>query len=545
MKRKNYITTGVLVVVLMLIGSAAYYFYPNAVKDMFASVAETNNVTEIDAAQYDTPSSTDDATSNDALSSSQASFSGGDDSSNAGSAVASPADPAVDSAAIDSNSGSSNDSHDNSVEAPPSTSAAQIISSSSTPALPTCSFPVSAPTTSKEIIINEIAWMGSASSSDAEWIEIKNTSGQKINLSGWELLNTSGKIKITFSESDTIPAGGFFLLARGSVSTPTSTATTNPANQKIYSGGLTNTGDVLALVDPQCAISDYLDASQGWPGGNNTTKQTLERDASGGGWHTSTVPGGTPDAENSAGPPPAIPPAIISSSISPGAPLTTSTSGNTSTNITDSTSTPTPTSTATGTIGTDASASTATTTVAIANIASTTSPDEGASASTTTSPVVTTTGNIIISAVQIAAVSSSANDFVTLYNPTGGTVDVSGWRLHKKSSTGTDYSLKVFPTGSMIAPGQSFTWANSTDGFSETIGANVSSTETLSADNSVALMDANGDIIDAVAWGMGTGQYGEGSPYPTDPTAGQVLTRQSSGGVMLNTGNNANDFALQ
>ena len=137
------------------------------------------------------------------------------------------------------------------------------------------------------------------------------------------------------------------------------------------------------------------------------------------------------------------------------------------------------------------------------------------------------------------------NDLVKLYNPTGVTVDMSGWKLHKKSQTGTDYSLKVFPAGSTIDAGQSFVWANSADGFSETIVANVSSTETLAADNSVALMDAAGNIVDAVAWGTGTSQYGEGPPYPTSPGVNQLLSRRSSGGVMVDTDNNTNDFILQ
>jgi len=122
---------------------------------------------------------------------------------------------------------------------------------------------------------------------------------------------------------------------------------------------------------------------------------------------------------------------------------------------------------------------------------------------------------------------------------------MTGWKLHKKSQTGADYSLKEFPAGSAIAPGQSFVWANATGGFSETVGADVSSTETLAADNSVALMDATGNIVDAVAWGAGVNQYGEGPPYPTSPGANQLLSRRSSGGAMVDTDNNTNDFILQ
>jgi Lamin Tail Domain len=163
------------------------------------------------------------------------------------------------------------------------------------PAASACAFP-KAPASSHEIIVNEIAWMGSPSSSDVtaadaskeEWIELKNISGEDVDLSGWQLSNASGKINIVFDADDTISAGGFFLLARN-------TSTSLPGDfpsQKIYSGDLVNTGDVLALQDAQCDVSDFVDASAGWPAGNNTTKQTLERNADGVGWHTSAGGGG-------------------------------------------------------------------------------------------------------------------------------------------------------------------------------------------------------------------------------------------------------------
>jgi hypothetical protein len=355
---------------------------------------------------------------------------------------------------------------------------------------------------SRQIIFNEIAWMGSPSSSRAEWIEIKNNSSQDIDLTGWELVSASRKIKIVFSTGDTISARGLLMLSRVSSTIGIS-----------YSGDLSNAGEVLAIVDPQCAVSDLLDASSGWPAGNNTTKQTLERDADGVGWHTSLLPGGTPGAENSV-----IAPAnqAINNSGTfslDAEPISISTS----------------TIVATTTTGVDVdSGSTNTTT--------TTVPNSGTS--------TISMGHILIAAVQIAGVSST-NDFVKLYNPTSVSVDMSGWKLHKRSSTGTDYSLKEFPTGSVVAPGQYFIWANSTNGFSQIIGANVSSTEDLSADNSVGLLDTSGAVVDALAWGTGTGQYGEGPPYPTDPTANQLLTRQLVNGSMVDTSNNANDFILQ
>ena len=151
--------------------------------------------------------------------------------------------------------------------------------------------------------------------------------------------------------------------------------------------------------------------------------------------------------------------------------------------------------------------------------------------------------HLLIAQVQIVG-AASANDFVKIYNPTAAAVDMSGWKLHKKSSTGTDYSLRDFPQGTSIAAGGFLTWANSSGGFAQSIGADASSSETLSADNSVALLDASGAIVDAVAWGNGANQYGEGSPYPTNPAANQVLQRQSASGGLVDTDNNAQDFIL-
>ena len=159
-------------------------------------------------------------------------------------------------------------------------------------------------------------------------------------------------------------------------------------------------------------------------------------------------------------------------------------------------------------------------------------------------PSAVAASHILIAAVQIAG-DATSNDFVKLYNPTAVAIDVSGWKLHKKSNTGADYSLKVFASGTSMPAGGYLVWANSANGFSDAIGADVASTQTLAADNSVALFDASGSEIDAVAWGNGTDQYVEGSPYPANPGANQVLARRSVNGGEIDTDDNGNDFALQ
>jgi hypothetical protein len=503
MNKKKFASIGVFAVMIAIGAGVAYYCYPSAI----------NNALGINTAGIDTIADGDLLAVDSASSSFAAIDPGtGTDDASADAGVAGVQTPTPSPSSAVSAPPADDDLGDSA--SPQTSSSPSSLAASSVSAAASCVFPASAPasSTTQEVIFNEIAWMGSPLSSTAEWMEIKNVSADAVDLSGWELFAASGKIKIFFTDSDgTLAPGGLLLLSRG-----TTTPAAVPAVTKTYSGDLVNTGDTLALMDPQCNVSDYLDASGGWPAGNNMTKQTLERDADGVGWHTSAQPGGTPGAENSA---------------ESAATTTISTA-------------PTP-------VQTPPLPQNVTPIENIPVVTPTTVPidsgsDSGASAdnSVPITPVASVSGGVLIAAVQIAGV-TAGNDLVKLYNPTATTIDMSGWKLHKKSSTGTDYSLKVFPTGSVIGAGQSFVWANSDDGFSETAGANVSSTETLAADNSVALMDAAGNIVDAVAWGTGTNQYGEGPPYPTSPGANQLLSRRSSDGVMADTDDNSNDFTIQ
>jgi hypothetical protein len=450
---------------------------------------------------------------------------------------------------------------------------------------PSCSFPSSPLATSslsQKIIFNEVAWMGTTVAANQEWMELKNISSNDVDLSGWAITNASGKMKMDFGADDRIVAGGFLLLMRGSTTLPYS-----HASQISYSGDLRNAGDDLVLFDPACNASDFVAAlAAGWSAGNNTTKQTMERDAGGMGWHSSVNVGGTPGVENSVVLPPAQYKVNIMFEGSSGAIITSdpvgvvcmvtqctgtfvektkvafteqpaagaifdgwsgacSGKGKCSFTVTGDTSLtasfhvpiivafnpPSSNTDSSSDVDSDPGSEVAST--------PTSTPTSSPSGSASTAG-----GHILIAAVQIAGVAST-NDFVKLYNPSSVAVDMGGWKLRKKSQTGADYSLRTIPADMTIGPGGYFMWANSADGFSASIGADVSSTETLAGNNSVALTDADGNLEDALAWGTGTDQYGKGAPYPDDPVAGQVLTRKMVDGVPTDTGNNADDFALQ
>lgn len=162
-----------------------------------------------------------------------------------------------------------------------------------------------------------------------------------------------------------------------------------------------------------------------------------------------------------------------------------------------------------------------------------------------TPPAAVVAPKLLIFEVQITGgPGRSEEDFIKIYNPTPYAVDASGWKLRKRSKTGGEASIKVVPDGTNISSGALFVWANSKDNFAASVGADISSTATISADNSIAILDPEGKVIDAVAWGGGDGQFMEGSPYPANPEAGQILRRKTGGVNLLDTDNNSADFSV-
>lgn len=163
-------------------------------------------------------------------------------------------------------------------------------------------------TEDNSVVINEIAWMGSmvngATSTDAEWIELRNVGSASVDMNGWTLTFATTSIAapdtITISSScanTVIPSNGFYLLVRNSVAT-----TTLPVDC-VYPGGtataLSNTGEIVTLRNAEAIVSS-VDGSNNWQiggapmKGNNMTKDTAQR-ADDGTWHTATP---TPKAAN-------------------------------------------------------------------------------------------------------------------------------------------------------------------------------------------------------------------------------------------------------
>lgn len=139
------------------------------------------------------------------------------------------------------------------------------------------------------VVINEVAWMGTAVSANDEWIELYNDGAETVVLDGWVLKGEDGTPNIALS--GTVNGGDYFLLER----TDDETVPSIPADV-IYSGALGNETENLSLVDAGGAIIDSIQSGENWSlGGDNTTKHTAQRQADGS-WITG-VP--SPRAANS------------------------------------------------------------------------------------------------------------------------------------------------------------------------------------------------------------------------------------------------------
>ncbi|MBI4359447.1 MAG: lamin tail domain-containing protein [Candidatus Nealsonbacteria bacterium] len=142
-----------------------------------------------------------------------------------------------------------------------------------------------------DVVFNEIAWMGTELSANKEWIELYNNTDNLIDLEGWQIRAVDGVPKVNLTGK--VVARSFYLLERTNDDT-----VPEVSSQQIYTGALENNGEDLRLFDEKGNLVDEVRGEAGWPGGDNSTKQTLIREGSS--WLTSSVPGGSPGVKNKA-----------------------------------------------------------------------------------------------------------------------------------------------------------------------------------------------------------------------------------------------------
>lgn len=132
----------------------------------------------------------------------------------------------------------------------------------------------STPPAPLSVVINEVAWSGTAVSSSDEWMELYNPGSTCINLTGWKLTADSGQPNIALS--GVIAAGGYFLLERAT--DKDDTPISDIVEDQMYSGALSNTGDKLRLLNPNGIQIDTANIDGGaWPAGSTVNNRSMER----------------------------------------------------------------------------------------------------------------------------------------------------------------------------------------------------------------------------------------------------------------------------
>ncbi len=150
------------------------------------------------------------------------------------------------------------------------------------------------------VVINEVTWAGTTEGWRYEWVELFN-SGGAVDLTGWQIDNGASGNKTLVLSSGTIPASGYFLICRKEMTGCDLVETKMSLHNEYSSNGK------LVLRDSSGGLIDSTPVTDSttWSGGDNTTKQTMERTNTG--WQTSANPNGTPRVTNSIAQAPEVP----------------------------------------------------------------------------------------------------------------------------------------------------------------------------------------------------------------------------------------------
>ena len=171
--------------------------------------------------------------------------------------------------------------------------------------LPCLLFPLIASSAKEKVIINEVAWMGTASSSHEEWLEFFNSSTSSVDVSSWSIYGADTGECLNFSQADgsarTSFAPGDYLLY-GNEEDIFSEVDIDIWDATL---GLNNSdpGDLKFFNKEDCGegkgvIIDEVNNTEEWLAGETEECKTMER-KNASTWETSLWPGGTPGEENS------------------------------------------------------------------------------------------------------------------------------------------------------------------------------------------------------------------------------------------------------
>ncbi|MBI5532481.1 MAG: lamin tail domain-containing protein [Deltaproteobacteria bacterium] len=144
----------------------------------------------------------------------------------------------------------------------------------------------------------------------------------------------------------------------------------------------------------------------------------------------------------------------------------------------------------------------------------------------------------VINELMAGSNSSASDEFVEISNPCSSSLDLTGWRLVYRSSSGTtDVTLYKWTSGSIAAGGYSVIAGTAYTGGATADGV-FASGGLASGGGGVGLQDADGAVVDSLGYGSATNDLIEGNPAAAPPD-GQSVGRLPG---LADTNDNAADF---
>ena len=121
----------------------------------------------------------------------------------------------------------------------------------------------------------------------------------------------------------------------------------------------------------------------------------------------------------------------------------------------------------------------------------------------------------------------STDEFIELFNTSDIAIDLSGMQLRRRTTSGSESSIKVFSNNALIPAHGYYLWANSQGIFAAPFADTETSSSSLADNNSIGLFTqsgAGGILIDSIAWGTGS-PLSPNAPVFPNPGKNTSLTR--------------------
>lgn len=150
---------------------------------------------------------------------------------------------------------------------------------------------------------------------------------------------------------------------------------------------------------------------------------------------------------------------------------------------------------------------------------------------------VDNTSRVVIGQAYFGSPTDASDEFITIVNIGSESVDIGGLSVEYKSATGKSwYEKGQVVDGTLLVADGEYVFSTKRERNAE-LGSGLSQ----SAGN-IRLITAEGEVLDALAWGNGDSAEGT---VATKPSPGEALLRKhDEGGALVDSQNNAVDFEL-